>query len=323
MATTKPVYEQPAEYKSQYQGQMDAALDKVTNRETFTYDPLKDVSYQSLAKVYKQQGDKAAKDTLGDAASLNGGYGSSYAVTASQQVRNDYNQQLASQIPALKEAAYNQYMNEQNLNLSTLDALRAADDSAYGKYRDSVADSQWKYGQDYQAYRDNVSDKQWKTEYDRGVYESDRNYNYQKSRDAVADKQWKTEYDRGVYESNRDYNYQKSRDKVADSQWKTEYNYQKSRDKVSDSQWAKEYALSKKSAATSSRSSASSSNNGYIGSSTGNTGSNNYTKAKTTASKSTPTSKGHHSSKISKKTVSGRALRNAAAKAANKNKDRR
>ena len=166
MATTKPVYEQPAEYKSQYQGQMDAALDKVTNREAFTYDPLKDVSYQSLAKVYKQQGDKAAKDTLGDAASLNGGYGSSYAVTASQQVRNEYNQQLASQIPALKEAAYNQYMNEQNLNLSTLDALRAADDVAYGRHRDSVADSQWQYGQDYAAYRDDVADTQWQTTFD-------------------------------------------------------------------------------------------------------------------------------------------------------------
>ena len=88
MATTKPVYEQPAEYTSQYQEQLDAALDKVTNREAFTYDPLKDVSYQSLAKIYSQQGDKAAKDTLGDAAALNGGYGSSYAVTASQQVRN-------------------------------------------------------------------------------------------------------------------------------------------------------------------------------------------------------------------------------------------
>lgn len=194
MATTKPVYEQPAEYKSQYQGQMDAALDKVTNREAFTYDPLKDVSYQSLAKVYKQQGDKAAKDTLGDAASLNGGYGSSYAVTASQQVRNDYNQQLASQIPALKEAAYNQYMNEQNLNLSTLDALRAADDVAYGRHRDSVADSQWQYGQDYAAYRDDVADSQWKTSYDRSVFESNRDYNYQKSRDKVADKQWAKEY---------------------------------------------------------------------------------------------------------------------------------
>ena len=285
MATTKPAYEQPAEYKSQYQGQMDAALDKVTNREAFTYDPLKDVSYQSLAKVYKQQGDKAAKDTLGDAASLNGGYGSSYAVTASQQVRNDYNQQLASQIPALKEAAYNQYMNEQNLNLSTLDALRAADDVAYGRHRDSVADSQWQYGQDYAAYRDEVADKQWADE-----------FAYQKKRDDVADKQWQTTYDRSVYESDRDYDYQVGRDKTADSQWAQEFAYQKSRDKVADSQWAKEYALAKKGKASSGGSSSS----GYIGSSSsGSISSSNYTKAKATASKTTTKSNSKSSTKKS------------------------
>lgn len=194
MATTKPAYEQPAEYISQYQGQMDAALDKVTNREAFTYDPLKDVSYQNLAKIYQEQGEQAAKNTMGDAAALNGGFGSSYAMTASQQARNDYNQMLASQIPALKEAAYNQYLGEQNLNLSSLDALRAADDTAYGRYRDSVSDNQYQYGIDYDAYRDDVADSQWQKSYDRSVYESDRDYDYQKERDKVADSQWAKEY---------------------------------------------------------------------------------------------------------------------------------
>lgn len=191
---TKPTYEQPTEYKSDYQGQMDSALDKVVNREAFTYDPLKDVSYQSLAKIYQKQGEQAAKNTMGDAASLNGGYGSSYAVTASQQARNDYNQMLASQIPSLKESAYNQYMNEQSLNLSSLDALRAADDTAYGRYRDDVSDNQYKYGIDYDAYRDSVADSQWKKTYDRSVYESDRDFKYGKSRDEVADEQWAKEY---------------------------------------------------------------------------------------------------------------------------------
>ena len=82
-------YEQPA-YESKYQGQMDTALSNVTNRKQFEYDPLKDANYQAMAKVYQKQGEQAAKNTLGDAAALNGGYGSSYAVTASQQARNDY-----------------------------------------------------------------------------------------------------------------------------------------------------------------------------------------------------------------------------------------
>ena len=186
-------YEQLA-YTSKYQNQIDSAMNTVTNREKFAYDPLKDANFQALAKVYSKQGEQAAQNTMADAASLNGGYGSSYGITASQQARNDYNQQLASQIPALQEAAYNRYVNDYNMNLSALDALRTADDSDYGKHRDNVSDSQWRYGADYQGYRDDVSDSQWQKNYDRDVYESDRNFNYQKSRDAVADSQWAQEF---------------------------------------------------------------------------------------------------------------------------------
>jgi len=190
----KPKYEQPAAYDSQYQGQIDSTLKNISDREAFTYDPLKDVSYQGLAKLYQKQGEQAAKNTMGDAAALNGGFGSSYAVTASQQARNDFNQQLAAQIPALQEAAYNRYLGDFNMNMSALSALQAADDSAYGKHRDTVADVQWQYGQDYQGYRDDVADTQWQKSYDRSVYESDRDYKYQQSRDKVADDQWAKEY---------------------------------------------------------------------------------------------------------------------------------
>lgn len=188
----KIVEQQP--YDSKYQTQLDQALNNVTNRQDFTYDPLKDANYKALAKVYNKQGNQAAQNTLGDAAALNGGYGSSYAVTASQQARNDYNQMLASQMPALQEAAYNRYLNDYNMNVTALSALRDADESAYGRYRDDVSDSQWKYGQEYQQYRDDISDSQWQKTYDRGVLESDRAYNYQVSRDKVTDNQWAQEF---------------------------------------------------------------------------------------------------------------------------------
>ncbi|MDO4486027.1 MAG: hypothetical protein Q4C46_05455 [Bacillota bacterium] len=196
-AGTKPKFTEEykqAAYNSNYQSQIDSALDKVTNREEFTYDPLKDANYQAMAKLYQKQGEQAAQNTLGDAAALNGGFGSSFAVTASQQARNDYNQQLASQIPSLQEAAYNRYLNNFNMNLSALDALRSADDTAYGRYRDTVGDNQWQYEMDYGKYRDDVGDYQWGTGYNRSVYESDRDYKYQQSRDKVADKQWAKEF---------------------------------------------------------------------------------------------------------------------------------
>lgn len=97
--------------------------------EAFSYDPMADASYQALARVYTNRGNKAAQSTMADAAMLNGGYGTSYATSAAQQARNDYNMELASQIPQLEANAYN-------------------------RYRDSIADKQWQYANDYQRYMD-------------------------------------------------------------------------------------------------------------------------------------------------------------------------
>ena len=191
---TKPTYKEPGAYQSQYSDQIASGMDKVTNREAFSYDPLKDANYQAMAKLYTQQGDKAAKNTMGDAATLNGGFGSSYALTASQQVRNDYNQQLASQIPALQEAAYSKWKDAYNMDVTNLQLLQSADDTAYGRHRDTVSDAQWQYSTDYQSYRDEVADSQWQKSYDRSVLESDRDYKYQQERDKVSDEQWAKEY---------------------------------------------------------------------------------------------------------------------------------
>ena len=160
-----PKYKAASAYKSQYANQMAGLLNNVTNRQEFSYNPLEDANYQALAKVYNANGLKAQQDTLGQAAALNGGYNTSWATSASQQARNDYNQQLASLIPELEQTAYSRYYDNYNMNLNALGALQDADNTAYQKYRDSVADSQWLYGQNYQKYRDTVADSQWQKEY--------------------------------------------------------------------------------------------------------------------------------------------------------------
>ena len=165
-----PTYVAPT-YTSRYGEQLDSALKGVTD---FSYDPLKDASYQALAKVYSKRGEKAAKNTMADAAMLNGGLSTSYAASAAQQQRNDYNAELASMIPDLEERAYNR-------NVQTLAALGDAEDRDYGRYRDTVGDTQWKYeqdnenakwkySQDYQAYRDTVADSQWARNYNLDIY---------------------------------------------------------------------------------------------------------------------------------------------------------
>lgn len=141
----------PGTYQSQYAGRINSALDAVTN---FKYDPTKDANYQALAKVYGARGNIAAKDTLGDAAALNGGYGSSYAVSAAQQARNQYNQELAALIPDLEANAYSRAQG-------TYNALMDADNTAYGRFRDTEGDRQFQYNANYDRYRDLMADSQW------------------------------------------------------------------------------------------------------------------------------------------------------------------
>lgn len=105
----------------------------------FEYDPLKDASYQALAKVYNANGMRAANDTLGQAAALNGGYGSSYAVAAAQQTRNDYNQQLAAMVPDLEQNAYQRWNNDRQYDF---DVNQARDSQWYqnmGLYLDAIS----------------------------------------------------------------------------------------------------------------------------------------------------------------------------------------
>ena len=116
----------PGSYDSQYLPQIEAAINRINN---WSYDPLQDASYQALAKVYGARGNLAAKNSLADAAALNGGYGSSYAVSAAQQARNQYNQELASLVPQLEQASYERQQN-------SLNALMDLDNMLYSRFSD-------------------------------------------------------------------------------------------------------------------------------------------------------------------------------------------
>lgn len=181
---------QVGKYNSKYANQVAQSRDQLTN---WQYDPMQDASYQALAKVYGARGNLAAKNTLADAASLNGGYGTSYAVSAAQQARNTYNQELASLIPDLEQAAFNKAQVAYN-------AWRDADETDYGRFRDTESDRQWKYQMDYQNWRDRESDNQWK--YSQAMQDNQFKYqqNYQRYQDALSQYQWAKNYDLDLYQ---------------------------------------------------------------------------------------------------------------------------
>ena len=60
-------------------------INKINNREKFSYDINGDALYQQYKDQYVNLGQMAMKDTMGQAAALTGGYGSSYGQAVGQQ----------------------------------------------------------------------------------------------------------------------------------------------------------------------------------------------------------------------------------------------
>lgn len=111
--------------------QATAIYDKIMNRGEFSYDVNKDKLYQQYRDLYAQMGRGAMEDTMGQAAALTGGYGSTYSQNAGQQAYNSYLQKLNEVVPELYNAAYNRY-NQEGQNLMNLYTMaRSNADNAY------------------------------------------------------------------------------------------------------------------------------------------------------------------------------------------------
>lgn len=186
-----PEYKAPGAYNSQYTDKLNTLQNSILNYGSFNYDHNKDDKYQSYAKEYGRLGNLARQNTLGDLAANTGGYASSYATSAANEAQNDYNRQLAAMIPQLEETAYNRWMDQYNRNVTNYGLVKDADDSSYGKYRDTVTDGQWKYGQDWNKYTYN------------------KNFDYQQNRDSITDKQWADQFSWQKKTDKQNYNLQK------------------------------------------------------------------------------------------------------------------
>lgn len=111
--------------------QATAIYDKIMNRGEFSYDVNKDKLYQQYRDLYAQMGRSAMEDTMGQAAALTGGYGSTYSQNAGQQAYNSYLQKLNEVVPELYNAAYNRYNQEGQDLMNLYSMARSNADSAY------------------------------------------------------------------------------------------------------------------------------------------------------------------------------------------------
>lgn len=112
--------------------------DDIMNAPEFNYDFNADQTYKNLAERYRSQGKMAMKDTMGQAAALNGGLGTSYSQMVGQQVYNQYMQELADYIPQLEEKAYGRYQDDIARMYERYNLALGLDDREYGRYKDKI-----------------------------------------------------------------------------------------------------------------------------------------------------------------------------------------
>lgn len=232
-------------YAGTYDTQLQDLYNQIVNRDKFQFNLNEDMLYQQYRDRYEQQGAMAMRDTIGQAAALTGGYGSTYAEAVGQQQYNAYLQQLNDVVPELYGMALDQYNAEGDRLMQQYGMLGDMADKEYGRYQDAL-NQYWQHLSYLQGQADTAYDRgynEWYDAYKMGTeqdqiayqrYLDQRNYDYQLSRDAVADDQWQQSFDYG-----------KERDAVADSQWNQQFQYQQNRDSVADDQWQQTFNYGK------------------------------------------------------------------------------
>ncbi|MFI3169807.1 MAG: hypothetical protein R3Y06_07680 [Faecalibacterium sp.] len=158
----------PDEYTSSYQEQIDALLEQILTRDDFTYDFDADPLYQQYKNQYEHNALLAMQDTMAQAQTATGGYGSSYAVQAASGAYQSELNQLTSEMPELYALAYSLYSDEGTNMLDNLSALTDQEELAQTLYQDLVSNyytgleasteaAENAYAKDYEQYEGSVS----------------------------------------------------------------------------------------------------------------------------------------------------------------------
>ena len=152
-------------------------MEKILNREKFSYDLNGDALYRQYKDQAVQNGRLAMQDTLGQAAAMTGGFSSSYGQTAAQQAYQRQMTDLGDKASALYDKARAEYDRQGNEDKQAYDLLLQRENSSQSQYRQNLAaweaENQrlWsRYDQerstDYGAYRDEIKDSQWLQEFE-------------------------------------------------------------------------------------------------------------------------------------------------------------
>ena len=148
--------------KTSYSDQVKDMMDKIMNREKFSYDVDTDPLFQQALASAMNSGKTAMQDTIGQASALTGGYGSTYATTAGNQAYNAFIEDAYDNLPQYYQMAMEAYQMEGDEMYRQFSMLSEADDKEFNRYVTAYdATSQYRnrmYDEAYNSYRDSISD---------------------------------------------------------------------------------------------------------------------------------------------------------------------
>ena len=248
-------------YAGTHKEALNKLLNEIMNREDFEYDVDKDQMFQQALASAMGSGRTAMQDTMGQAAALTGGYGSTYATTAGNQAYNAFIQDAYDNLPEYYNMALAAYEAEGQQMLQQYSVLDAADTKEYSQWYDGI-------NLQYQTTRDMVADEynQWSA--NQTMYANTANVQLQENAQigsnlynaySVTSNEYENTYAKewqswtqsvdtalglaGIqnsdYWSGKNYELQGEQLQLQ----KDQFDYQKDQDSITQSNWEKQYNL--------------------------------------------------------------------------------
>lgn len=147
-------YDEAPTYENAFAQQQKDLLDRILNREDFSWSKETDPQWSSYKKSYLREGDRATANALAQASAASGGRPSSHAVNAATQAGDYYATKLNDVIPTLYQQAYERYLDEYNMKLKDLNTVNQQEQLDYAKYLDRLGQFNTDRGFAYQNYAD-------------------------------------------------------------------------------------------------------------------------------------------------------------------------
>jgi len=166
-----------------YGGQLQAKRNEIENYKPFSYDYRTDESYLAMKRLKEQEANKAYADGYAQLSTAFDGDIPVNMINKLLTTKNEIIDSADSYIPQLRQMAYDMYNVERNDLYNQYGLLEKAAAQDYGR---------WSADRDIrmQGLQNDIENKYREKVYDRGVYESDRDFDYGVQADALNNQRY-------------------------------------------------------------------------------------------------------------------------------------